>query len=160
MAGDGGGALAARVEFTAGRMRGSGMLSCWTLRRPGHAARERVELTNAVVWTATLGDDDGPLAIHGGALGAGESEPLVIFRRDVPVLDLTLSHDVAHEHGGVPPVGAQAEHFQAYRWLLDEYAAWQLPRFAGQGACNGGGGVFGFGGSPFSCMVAGVTPPP
>ena len=59
----------------------------------------------------------------------------------------------------VPPVGAQAEHFEAYRWLLDEDAAWQLPRFAGQGACDGGGGVFGFGGSPFSCMVAGVTPP-
>jgi hypothetical protein len=157
--GDGEGALAARVAFSSGAMRSSGMLSCWTLPRARDGASERVVLSNQAVWTITLPDGAGPLVIHGGPAGSGVDAPLVTLRHDVPTLDITLSHDVDHVHCHVPEIGSENEHFQAYRWLMEDSADWHLPRFAGEGAC-GAGGLFAHGGSPYTCMVGGVDLPP
>jgi len=158
--GTGDGALAARVAFPAGAMRRSGVLSCWTMRRAADGAEERAVLSNQAMWTATVADGAGPLVIHGAPAGSGARAPLVTFRPDVPTLSITLSHDVDHVDCCVPRIGSENEHFQAYRWLMDDTTRWNLPRFAGEGACGVGGGVFAHGGSPYTCMVGGVNDPP
>jgi hypothetical protein len=160
LAGDGGGAVAARAVFPSGAMRTAGTHSCWTMTRAvdGSDVDERVEMTNAVVWTATLDDGAGPLVIRAAGLGGGGEEALVAFRTDLATLDLTLSYDVDHAHGGAPAVGEPNLHFEAYRWLFGEDAAWHLPRFAGEGGCGGGGGVLAHGGMPSTCLVAGGGP--
>jgi len=157
--GKGDGVLTSRVAFPSGRMRGAGVLSCWTMRRAGDGGEERASFSNAAIWTATLDDGAGPLVIRGGAVGSGDRGALVAFRRDVPELSITLSHDVPPAHCCDPPIGGENEHFQAYRWLMDDTARWNLPRFAGLGACEVGGGVLAHGGAPVTCLIGGIKPP-
>jgi len=157
---DGSGVLSARIAFPSGSMHAAGTPSYWTMRRPGSRHEERVEFTNQATWTAVIPDGAGPLVLRGGPLGSGANAPLVAFRRDVPVISIFLSHDVDHAHCSVPPIGSENEHYQAYRWLLEDSAEWHLPRFAGLSASPAGGGVFAHGGVPFKCMLGGVEPAP
>ena len=164
----------ARVDLRAGRMTALNPGVCWEWI-PGQAQR----VAHRVRWTVDIAGDEPepPLLLHlDGLHGTSGKDPLK-FRPlgtgGSRAIQLTVLHsppgDVPPDpgHPEKPPYNAPAPHFEGYYGLFENNVPVRVPLFRSVNGCTPKGTQSGgcdkcivdaeMGGSPYTCMVTGLT---
>jgi hypothetical protein len=156
--------LASRITLETGKIAGLFPGACWqwanTVRRVAHKVR----------WSATL--EGASFSLDLTALRA-EGTQRTIALRPLPTGNGTITLKVHHSPpGDLPPeqgtperpvYNAAAPHFEGYYTLFEGDLPAEVPLFRTVQGCNATGGadctpISDMGGSPYTCMVAGITP--
>jgi hypothetical protein len=155
--------LASRITLKTGAIAGLFPGACWqwanTVRRVAHKVR----------WSAKLDGASFPLDLT--ALRA-EGTPKTIALRPLPGSDGTITLKVHHSPpGDLPPeqgtpekpvYNASAPHFEGYYTLFEGDPSVEVPLFRSVQGCKSEvetncKPISDMGGSPYTCMVAGIT---